>query len=176
MKLQTKYFGEIDYEPSQALAFPNGLFGFEEERSFLLLPFEGSGGTMLCLQSTATGPLAFVLLDPFSLDGEYSPELSAAELEQFGAEDISKLCFYVLCAVKLVAIPLGLWVLLRGVLTHDLMLTTLILARAMPAATNSTILCYRYGRDGSLASGCVFLSTLLSLVTIPLVLTMLFAA
>ena len=81
-----------------------------------------------------------------------------------------------LCAVKLVAIPLGLWVLLRGVLTHDLMLTTLILARAMPAATNSTILCYRYGRDGSLASGCVFLSTLLSLVTIPLVLTMLFAA
>ena len=26
---------------------------------------------------------------------------------------------YVLCAVKLVAIPLGLWVLLRGVLTHD---------------------------------------------------------
>ena len=83
---------------------------------------------------------------------------------------------YVLCAVKLVAIPLGLWVLLRSVLTHDLMLTTLILARAMPAATNSTILCYRYGRDGSLASGCVFLSTLLSLVTIPLVLTMLFAA
>ena len=81
---------------------------------------------------------------------------------------------YVLCAVKLVAIPLGLWVLLRGVLTHDLMLTTLILARAMPAATNSTILCYRYGRDGSLASGCVFLSTLLSLVTIPLVLTMLY--
>ena len=57
-----------------------------------------------------------------------------------------------------------------------LMLTTLILARAMPAATNSTILCYRCGRDGSLASGCVFLSTLLSLVTIPLVLTMLFAA
>ena len=52
MKLQTKYFGEIDYEPSQALTFPNGLFGFEEERSFLLLPFEGSGGTMLCLQST----------------------------------------------------------------------------------------------------------------------------
>ena len=49
MKLQTKYFGEIDYEPSQALTFPNGLFGFEEERSFLLLPFEGSGGTMpLC--------------------------------------------------------------------------------------------------------------------------------
>ena len=95
MKLQTKYFGEIDYELSQALTFPNGLFGFEEERSFLLLPFEGS-----CLQSTATGPLAFVLLDPFSLDGEYSPELSAAELEQFGAEDISKLCFYVLCAVK----------------------------------------------------------------------------
>ena len=55
---------------------------------------------MLCLQSTATGPLAFVLLDPFSLDGEYCPELTPVELEQFGAEDITTLCFYVLCAVK----------------------------------------------------------------------------
>ncbi len=100
MRLQTKYFGEIEYDDSQVLSFPNGLFGFDDERSFLLLPFEGSGGFMLCLQSTATSALAFVLLDPFSLCPDYHPVLQDAELALFGAEDISSLCFYVLCAVK----------------------------------------------------------------------------
>ena len=65
---------------------------------------------------------------------------------------------YVLCAaVKLVVIPLGLWVMLRGVLTHDLMLTTLILARAMPAATNprsSVIATGATGRWPRAASFC----------------------
>ena len=66
MKLQTKYFGEIDYEPAESIRFPAGMFGFDDEHDFLLLPFEGSGHSMLCLQSIATPALAFILLDPFS--------------------------------------------------------------------------------------------------------------
>ena len=80
MKLQTKYFGEIEYEESEILTFPVGLFGFEEEHQFLLLPFEGSAATLLCLQSVATPALAFVAMDPFSLDPDYAPELQPKEL------------------------------------------------------------------------------------------------
>ena len=54
LKIQSKYFGEIDYEPEDIITFPAGLFGFEEEHEFLLLPFEGSNGGMLCLQSITT--------------------------------------------------------------------------------------------------------------------------
>lgn len=100
MKLQTKYFGAIDYQEQECLSFPVGLFGFEEEGSFLLLPFEGSGQGMLCLQSTKTPSLAFVLLDPFCLDPDYAPVLQPAELRLLEAEDMRELCFYVLCAVK----------------------------------------------------------------------------
>lgn len=100
LKIQTKYFGEIEYEAGEALAFPVGLFGFEEEHSFLLLPFEGSSGTMLCLQSTKTPALAFVVLNPFSLMPDYAPSLEKAELKQFGVEEVGELGFYVLCAVK----------------------------------------------------------------------------
>ena len=39
MKLQTKYFGEIDYEPAESIRFPAGMFGFDDEHDFLLLPF-----------------------------------------------------------------------------------------------------------------------------------------
>lgn len=67
MKFETKYFGTVEVPPDEVITFPNGLFGFEEERSFLLLPFAGSDGNMLCLQSAATPSLAFIAMNPFSL-------------------------------------------------------------------------------------------------------------
>lgn len=97
-KLQTKYFGEVEYEAGDVLHFPEGLFGFEEEQAFLLLPFEGGG--LLCLQSVKTPALAFVALNPFSLKPDYAPELEAAELRAFGVKEAGELGFYVLCAVK----------------------------------------------------------------------------
>jgi len=100
VKLQTKYFGLIDYEADEVLRFPLGLFGFAEEQQFLLLPFEGSAGTLLCLQSVQTPALAFVAMDPFALCPDYKPRLQPAELEALEAEDYRKLCFYVLCAVR----------------------------------------------------------------------------
>ena len=99
MKLQTKYFGEIDYEPSDLIHFSVGLFGFDQEHDFLLLPFEGGRG-MLCMQSVSTPMLAFVALDPFALDPGYTPVLQKSELDDFGVEDSQSLCYYVLCAVK----------------------------------------------------------------------------
>ena len=100
MKLQTKYFGEIDYEAGEALSFPAGLFGFEEEQEFLLLPFEGSIGTLLCFQSTRTPALAFVAMDPFALMPDYAPVLQPQELKELGVQDSQELGFYVLCVVK----------------------------------------------------------------------------
>lgn len=97
-KLQTKYFGEVEYEAGDVLHFPEGLFGFEEEQAFLLLPFEGGG--LLCLQSVKTPALAFVALNPFSLKPDYAPELEPAELKAFGVKEAGELGFYVLCAVK----------------------------------------------------------------------------
>ena len=100
MKLSTKYFGEIEYHAEDVLSFPRGLFAFEEETQFLLLPFSGSNGTLLCLQSLATPQLAFVVMNPFSLDGGYAPVLQPEELEELEVGDSTELCYYVLCVVK----------------------------------------------------------------------------
>ena len=100
MKLQTKYFGEIEYEESEILTFPVGLFGFEEEHQFLLLPFEGGAGSLLCFQSIHTPGLAFVAMDPFSLLPGYNPVLQPQELKELGVADSQELGFYVLCVVK----------------------------------------------------------------------------
>ena len=99
MKLSTKYFGEIEYT-EDVLSFPKGLFAFEEETEFLLLPFSGSNGTLLCLQSRATPQLAFVAMNPFSLDAGYTPVLQPEELEELQVKDSRELCYYALCVVK----------------------------------------------------------------------------
>ena len=100
VKLHTKYFGEIEYAQEDLLHFTAGPFGFEEEQEFLLLPFEGSAGTLLCFQSTRTPALAFVAMDPFALLPEYTPVLQPQELEELGVSDSQELGFYVLCVVK----------------------------------------------------------------------------
>lgn len=100
MKLQTKYFGQIDYEAEDVVTFPVGLFGFEEEHKFLVLPFEGGAGSLLCFQSVQTPALAFVAMDPFSLLPDYAPVLQPQELKELGVKDSQELAFYVLCVVK----------------------------------------------------------------------------
>ena len=100
MKLETKYFGPVDYEPDECLTFPEGLFGFEEEQQFLLLPFEGGAHALLCMQSMRTPALAFIVMDPFALQPDYMPELRPAELTALGVPDHEQLCYYVLCAIK----------------------------------------------------------------------------
>lgn len=99
MNLKTKYFGYIDYDEENVVHFRQGLFGFETEREFLLLPFEGSGGTLLSMQSTQTPELAFVIMNPFSLKPDYTPLLQAEELAAMGASDSRELCYYVLSVV-----------------------------------------------------------------------------
>ncbi len=98
MLLQTKYFGEVECE--HLLHFERGLFGFEEEKEFYLLPFEGSGGSLLCFQSAVTPQLAFVAMNPFSLKPDYAPVLTAEELQEMGVARSEELCFYTLCVVR----------------------------------------------------------------------------
>ena len=100
MKLQSKYFGEIEYEAGDVITFPVGPFSFEDEHEFLLLPFDGGAGSLLCFQSIKTPALAFVAMDPFALMPGYSPILQPSELEELGAADSQDLGFYVLCVVK----------------------------------------------------------------------------
>lgn len=100
MQLNTKYFGSIDYDSADEVHFPSGLFGFEEEKDFLLLPFAGSDGNMLCLQSVKTPALAFIAMNPFSLKPDYAPVLAPEALELMGVGRSEDLCYYVMCVVR----------------------------------------------------------------------------
>lgn len=79
----TKYHGEMDYDTQAALEFPRGLFGFEEETSFL--PIEpASLRPLVFLQSLSTPDLCFISLPVFVVDRDYSLAVRPEDLKTVG--------------------------------------------------------------------------------------------
>lgn len=89
-------------------------------------------------------------------------------------EIFNKWQIYVLCLIKMIVLPLLGWCILRLVLHDESLLGVTTVILAMPTATNATIISYRYGGDEKLASAGVFLTTLLSVLTIPFMMWVLF--
>ncbi|MFC4387024.1 flagellar assembly protein FliW [Gracilibacillus marinus] len=85
MQIETKYFGQLDVKEEEIITFPNGIPGFIEEKSFVLLPFD-EGGLFQVLQSTNGVDPAFIVVDPFLFVKEYQIELDDATLEQLEIE------------------------------------------------------------------------------------------
>lgn len=81
---------------------------------------------------------------------------------------------YVLVLFKMIAVPLLAHFALRQVLDNERILCVLTVLLCMPIATNTTILSYQYDADETTASSGVFVSTLLCMLTIPLMMKLLF--
>ncbi len=81
---------------------------------------------------------------------------------------------YAMYAIKLVALPVAAFFLLRGIVRDELLFGVLITVLCIPSATNATNIAYLYGGNHELASSGVMLSTLLSMVTMPAILQLLF--
>ena len=75
---------------------------------------------------------------------------------------------YLISLMRLIVCPLLTWLILRGIITDPVMLGTIVLLAATPTAVICTILGIEYGRDGIESSEGILLSTVLSMLTIPL--------
>lgn len=100
MRIQTKYFGAVELAEEDVLFFPDGLFGFEEEKKFVLLPFSGEDDCLLCLQSVQTPLLAFATLNPFFFWSDYRPCPAPEDLERLQVEQSESLCYYAMCVIR----------------------------------------------------------------------------
>ena len=59
MKIDTKYYGEIDYTKDELVVFPDGLFGFSQYHDYLPLSMEEDDSSLLILQSVDEPYVAF---------------------------------------------------------------------------------------------------------------------
>jgi flagellar assembly factor FliW len=75
---QTKYHGAIRFEPEQVLHLPAGLYGFPDEKEFLLLELPSSR-PLVFLQSVRTPGLCFISLPAQVVEPSYQLNLRPSE-------------------------------------------------------------------------------------------------
>lgn len=76
---------------------------------------------------------------------------------------------YIISFIRLIFIPLCIYLILKNAIYDNLILSIAIIISSMPAAANTAIMASEYGADTNLASQIVFLTTLFSILTIPLI-------
>ncbi|NUM53205.1 MAG: flagellar assembly protein FliW [Candidatus Hydrogenedentes bacterium] len=97
MLLETTRFGKLEVDPNQIITFTQPILGFQEFRRYILLP--GPGDHLTWLQSTDSGELAFILIDPRSVMPDYQLELKAPELAELAVTSPAELSVYTLVVV-----------------------------------------------------------------------------
>jgi predicted permease len=80
---------------------------------------------------------------------------------------------FVTCAIRLLAMPAVMLLVMTAFHAGRLELGIPVIIAGMPVAANVSILSEKYGGNSLLGAQCVFLSTLLSIITIPLVIAFL---
>lgn len=76
---------------------------------------------------------------------------------------------YAFAPVRLFVAPILLWAVLRLFIHDTVLLGTMTVLGAMPVAAFATMLSIQYGGNEEMASRSVFVSTVLSVVTIPII-------
>jgi malate permease and related proteins len=74
---------------------------------------------------------------------------------------------YYITFIRLIGIPMLVYMILKAFPIDPIMHHVLVLLTAMPVAANTAIFAEKYGRNASFASACVFMSTALSILTLP---------
>ncbi len=69
---------------------------------------------------------------------------------------------------RLIVSPLIVWALFRLVPVGPMLIDIMVVLCAMPVATNGTMLCYQYGGDSRTMAQGTFVTTVLSIITIPI--------
>jgi len=93
-----------------------------------------------------------------------------ATLAQISVKDVlAKLQLYPITILKMMVLPILSWLIFKQFVSDSLMLGLLVVLSGMPIAAAVAMISIEYGGDERIASGGVFMTTLLSAVTIPLI-------
>lgn len=87
MKINTKFFGEIEIEEEKIITFPNGIIGFEDLKRFVLIDHPGSE-TIKWLQSVEEKGFALPVIDPVNFFPDYDPVIAESDLKNLNLNSI----------------------------------------------------------------------------------------
>lgn len=98
MQLTTTRFGVIEVEPNAVITFTQPIVGFQEYRRFVILPGPPESFVQW-LQSTDSGELAFIIMNPRLVIPNYAVDISQQELAELAVTKVEELEVYTLVVV-----------------------------------------------------------------------------
>jgi hypothetical protein len=176
------FYGALFNIPFNALVFTLGVYLMQRDKS----TFDFRKFLSPALVATVVGFLFFlfsvqipeIISKPLTLIGEMTTPLSmifiGASLSSVNVSNIflnKKL--YLVALFRLLVIPISLMLVLRPIIHDPMVLGIPVIIMAMPVAAMCAIIAKAYGNDETLAAEGIFITTLLSMFTIPLVVWML---
>jgi len=99
MQLRTTRFGEIEVRDGSVVTFTQPIIGFQEYRRFVLLPGPPDSA-VVWLQSTESGELAFLLMNPKDVVPDYGFNLGQHELAELAVTTLAELDIYTILVVS----------------------------------------------------------------------------
>jgi flagellar assembly factor FliW len=85
--VRSDLLGELQVGSNDLLHFPTGMLGFPECRRFALL--RGGRDGLFWLQSLEYSALVFLLVDPFSIEENYSFDVQPSQIVELGSAESS---------------------------------------------------------------------------------------
>lgn len=99
MEINTRDFGVIQVENDAIYEFPDGLYGFEDDKSFAVFEQAFEDVSFLYLQSLDHLIPCFLVFEPWDLHPDYHPMVSKEDLELCQANSADDLIFLVIASV-----------------------------------------------------------------------------
>ncbi len=85
MIIKTKHFGEVEINEENILDFSEGIFGFNEDRKFIILYDNEPEVSPFCwLQSLDDELVSFPMIDPVNYFRDYNPEIAGGLVAKIG--------------------------------------------------------------------------------------------
>ena len=116
-----------------------------------------------------TGPVGNAIAGLGAMVGPLSMILIGAALTKMKPRMLFDRTVLLISGIRLIAIPLATAFILKRIGCEETAMAVAVVLLAMPVASNTAAMAERYGGDYVFASACVSVSTLFSVITVPLI-------
>lgn len=101
MRVQTKFFGEVELDDNKILEFPNGIIGFEDFKKFAIIydSEDENEAKISWLQSVDEPMIALPVVDPLAIVPDYAPMIEDELLKPLGNPADEDLLFLLVMTV-----------------------------------------------------------------------------
>lgn len=87
MIIKTNQFGYLEIPEEEIITFPEGLYGFESIKEYVILGKVGDDNPFKWLQAVNDPDVCFVVIDPVSFKKDYAPVISENIYNQLDVKD-----------------------------------------------------------------------------------------